>query len=231
MVLNFENIGSPYYSQTEANLSRVLEAVRAIPNAVLFIDEAEAFFPSRYFDTLGGVQAAVGNKLLATFLKWLDGVGGATPNAVILASNRAAQLDPALLSRCAGTVEMPLPSEAARALIWRAYAKQLPAGALAALAGESDGLSGRDIKKVCEVAERRFLAEAQRGGVAEAAAVTPPPLAAYKAALEDREGGLLASGGGGAKGAGVFSKWKRRRGGGGRVEGGGEGEESGGGTL
>jgi len=199
----------------------VLEAVRAIPNAVLFIDEAEALFPSRYFDALGGVQAAVGNKLLATFLKWLDGVGGATPNAVILASNRASQLDPALLSRCAGTVELPLPGEAARALIWRAYAKQLPPEAAAALAAESDGLSGRDIKKVCEVAERRFLAQAQRAGVVDAAGLSPPGVAAYRAALEDREGGLLASGGsgGGARGAGVFSKWRRRRGGGGQVEG------------
>lgn len=161
----------------------------------------------------------MGNKLLATFLKWLDGVGGATENAVILASNRAAQLDPALLSRCAGTVEMPLPGEAARALIWRAYAKQLPPAALAALAAASDGLSGRDIKKVCEVAERRFLAGAQRAGVVNEAGVTPPGLAVYEAALGDREGGLLASGGGGAKGAGVFSKWRKRRGGGGHIEG------------
>ena len=149
VVLNFENIGSPYYSQTEGNLAKVLEAVRAIPGALLFIDEAEAMFPSRYFDSAGGVQAAVGNKLLATFLKWLEGVGGASPNSVILASNRASQLDPALLSRCAGTVELPLPDAAARALIFKAYAKHLDGAAVEGLAGSADGLSGRDIKRVC----------------------------------------------------------------------------------
>ena len=204
---------APYYSQTEVNLSRVLEAVRAMPGAILFIDEAEALFPSRYFDTAGGVQAAVGNKLLATFLKWLEGVGGATPNSVILASNRAAQLDPALLSRCAGTVELALPDAAARAQIWGVYAKQLGAGEREALGGASEGLSGRDIKKVCEVAERRVVAAAQRGaGAGAPLALAAPTFVQYEAALEEREGGLLRSGSGGSGKAGIFSKWKQRKG-------------------
>ena len=87
VVLNFENIGSAYYSewgsgdgkplnscsapspasfnhtlrsaapsnksllaaagQSESNLQKVLDAVAAMPGAILFVDEAEAIFPSR----------------------------------------------------------------------------------------------------------------------------------------------------------------------------------------
>lgn len=47
VVLSFEQIGSSYYSQSEANLAKVFDAVTALPGSILFIDEADAMFPSR----------------------------------------------------------------------------------------------------------------------------------------------------------------------------------------
>ena len=225
-------MASPYYAQSEGNLARVLDAVSAIPGALLFIDEAEAMFPSRYAEggaAGGGVNAAVGNKLLSCLLKWLEGMEGAAQRSVILASNRAEQLDPALLSRCAGTVALELPGAAQRRAILARYARQLGEGEAGALAGEMEGLAGRDILRVCEVAERRAVAEGLRAaGVGAAAggaalAIAPPTLADYQRALREREGGLLGSsaggrgragggGGGGAAGrAPAFRQWVRRR--------------------
>ena len=57
------------------------------------------------------------NKLLSSLLKWLEGMEGGAQRSVILASNRAEQLDPALLSRCAGTVALELPDARQRRAI------------------------------------------------------------------------------------------------------------------
>ena len=195
-------------------MSKVLEAVSSIPGAILFVDEAESFFPSRYWEGAsgGGVNAAVGNKLLATFLKWMEGMEGASKNSVILASNRAEQLDPALLSRCAGTVTLALPTESQRAAIIKRYAKHLGEEEVAELARESDGLSGRDLLKVCEVCERRHVAEKTRSN--ETFTPSAPLLFDYRRALEEREESLLGSGDRqGAKGAQpAINRWRKRSG-------------------
>jgi len=158
------------------------------------------------------VSAAVGNKLLATFLKWIEGMDGASKNSVILASNRAEQLDPALLSRCAGTVTLSLPDETQRLSIIQRYAKHLKSDEVKTFAVECEGLSGRDILKVCEVCERRHVAEMTRLGDPVPSA---PTLANYLKALEEREESLLGSsdrvvGKGGAQSA--ISRWRKRKG-------------------
>ena len=188
-------------------------------------------FPSRYHAAeggggggggVGGVNAAVGNKLLASLLKWMEGVGGDAPCTVILASNRAEQLDPALLSRCAGTVALELPAARQRCAILARSAKQLSEEERSALSRGMEGMAGRDILRVCEVAERRHVAAGIRGGSGGGGAVTAPALGDYEAALRDREDSLLGSsgGGGGARGRGragrgarapAFSQWWSRR--------------------
>jgi hypothetical protein len=200
---------------------------------MLFIDEAESMFPSRYHSAeggggggVGGVNAAVGNKLLASLLKWMEGISGDAPCTVILASNRAEQLDPALLSRCAGTVALELPTARQRCAILARYAKQLSEEERSALSRGMEGMAGRDILRVCEVAERRHVAAGIRGGSGGGAAAAPtaPALGDYEAALRDREDSLLGSsgggGGGGARGRGragrgarapAFSQWWSRR--------------------
>lgn len=218
--LSFENIGSPYYAQSEGALARVLEAISALPaGTLLFIDEAESMFPSRFFEggAGGGVSAAVGNKLLSTLLKWLEGMDGAAKNSVILASNRAETLDPALLSRCAGTVTMALPTEAQRLAILKRYAKHLGEEEAGRFAKASEGLSGRDILQVCTVTERRHAAGLIRGGeeAKEVVPPTPPPFDSYLKALEEREDSLLGSGKQGGKGTvSAIEKWRRKKQGG-----------------
>lgn len=140
---------------------------------------------------------------------------GQADHSVIFASNRADQLDPALLSRCASSVTFDLPDDAQRAAIWKRYAKHLKSEEIERLVQESEGFSGRDVKRVCEVAERRHCAALQRAGVlppppsqssgepkepnisgGSSASVmrdriTPPPITVYVDATEERWEGVL----------------------------------------
>jgi len=213
--LSFENIGSSYYAATENNFARVLTAVQALPGAILLVDEAEALFPSRYGGGGGGhatpgssVTSAIGGKLLSQMLRFLEGMAGGASNSVVLASNSAAALDPALLSRVASTISFTLPDAEARTAIWGRYAKHLPPASVGVLVEESDGMSGRDVKRVAEVAERRHVAATLAGG-GEGTAPSPPPLDVYSTVLTERVDGVLALGGA----AGGKADFRRRQGG------------------
>lgn len=140
----------------------------------------------------GGTTSSIGSKLLSQVLKFVEGIAGGATNSVIFATNRPAELDPALLSRCAASVRFELPDAAQRAAIFKRYAKQLSDADIATVVARSDGMSGRDIKRAAEVAERRHAAALQRAGVTDPSAATPPPVGEYVAALEERAGGVLA---------------------------------------
>jgi SpoVK/Ycf46/Vps4 family AAA+-type ATPase len=47
VVLNFDNVGSMYYGDSESKMRKILGHVRELGDAVLFIDEADTFFPAR----------------------------------------------------------------------------------------------------------------------------------------------------------------------------------------
>lgn len=217
VVLTFASIGSAYYAQSESNLQGVLDAVSAIPGAILFVDEADALFPARSAARGGGAPlssgAAVNSKLLATMLTFLEGVGGAAETSVILATNRPEILDAALLSRCAATLELEPPDAAARAAIWARFAKALTVAERASLAAQTGGFTGRDIKHAAEVAERRHVAALVRGGTTDAGDATPPAFELYAAAARERARSVLGSGseaGAGAGGGIVFEKWRQQ---------------------
>jgi hypothetical protein len=245
VVLDFEHIGSPYFSASEGNFARVLEAVSSLDGAVLVVDEAEAMFPSRGGggEALGGgggggggnvprgTTADIGNKLLAQMLKFLEGMQGSSGGggkggagsgsgrtSVIFATNRPESLDSALLSRVSSTVPFHLPTPEQRAAIWRVYARHLDDAAIAGLVEDTEGWAGRDVKRACEVVERRHAAALLRAGAVEGAAVTPPPTDLYERAIDERWEGVLSMAGKGPVGAGGG---RHSRGGGGGGDAGG----------
>ena len=216
VVLTFASIGSAYYAQSESNLQGVLDAVTAIPGAILFVDEADALFPARSASRGSAPLssgAAVNSKLLATMLTFLEGISGAAETSVILATNRPEILDAALLSRCAATLELEPPDASARAAIWARYAKSLSEAERASLSSQTVGFTGRDIKHVAEVAERRHVAALLRAGKVDAAdGVTAPSFDFYAAASRERAQSVLASAEASASkmGGSVFDKWRQQ---------------------
>lgn len=149
-----ERIASKWYGEEQRNLAAVFDAAEALGGCIIFIDEIESLTPSR--GRAHGHEAT--NKTLSVLLRKLDGFETKGTTTLIAATNRREDVDAAMLSRFAVTVPFALPNAEARAAIWRFYARQLPDVEVDALAQRSDGMSARDIKHVCESAERRFAA-------------------------------------------------------------------------
>jgi SpoVK/Ycf46/Vps4 family AAA+-type ATPase len=89
-------------------------------------------------------------RILSTLLRKIDSFESTSNVLLICATNRKADLDPAMLSRIDLSVQFSLPDRPARAAIFRRYAKHLPDGELEKLAGTTEGFSGRNISDICK---------------------------------------------------------------------------------
>lgn len=105
-------------------------------------------------------------RILSVLLQRLEGFNGRSENILVCATNRKKDLDKALVSRFNVILKYDLPDSKTRAQIFRMYAKQLTNEDCVDLADQSEGLSGRGIKDVCEQVERKhassFIGELRR---------------------------------------------------------------------
>ena len=156
--------------------------------AIIFIDEVDGLATTR---DAGSIHEAT-RRMLSVLLQHLEGFTGTSKSVLICATNRAEDLDPALLSRFDLTINYSLPDLKTRKDVLRLYAMQLGSDELADLAVLSHGMSGRDIKESCQDAERRCAAQAIRDH--RAAVPSPPLLEDYRRAIYSRMVGSRASG-------------------------------------
>jgi len=136
-----------YVGETEKKIAALFDKVRKNLPAVLFFDE---------FDTIASersVDDKVAKMTVAALLTQIDGMGNDTRDMLILAATNTPWLiDGAILSRCKN-LYLPLPDEEARAKIFHIHlSKNLKKKDIdyVELADETEGLSGRDIAKICE---------------------------------------------------------------------------------
>lgn len=113
-----------------------------------------------------------------------------TSNVVVIgATNRKADLDPALLSRFTLSIHFPLPNAEERAAIMGYYGKHLGTEQRMHLASLSEGRSGRELEDACGVAERLWASDlVSRGQRSE---ITAPPLEQYVEAFQLKFAGRL----------------------------------------
>ena len=186
VALPLESIVSKYYGEAEQRLGAVFDACAEMGSTVIFLDEIDALAQSR--DSGGGGGGGMHEatrRSLSVLLRRLDGFDTNKSTVLIAATNRPQDLDPALLSRFEVSVHFPKPDTDTRQAIFALYAKHLSDDERRGLAAGSGGASGRDLRDVCEAAERRWAArrvrkEAQTHGRAL------PPAAEYEAALSER---------------------------------------------
>ena len=95
-------------------------------------------------------------RILSVLLRRIEGIGSITNTLIIGATNRKGDLDRALLSRFDQTIHFPLPNLRERMAIIAKYAIHLSVEERESLAGFLENLSGRNIKDICELAERRW---------------------------------------------------------------------------
>ena len=152
---------SKWVGETEKNLQQVFaEAEDA--NAVMFFDEAEAFFAKR-----GEVKGAQDRWAMMETDYLLQRIEGYT-GAVILATNLRQQIDEAFLRRIHVVVEFPFPDRSQREELWlRALCRRLPSFPEDELMDAFDivhladkySFSGAAIESIADSAEIRNMGE------------------------------------------------------------------------
>lgn len=154
--ISASEVQSKWLGESEANVRELFACARRYAPSVVFIDEIDSIGRRRSGDASAGGQWQT--SLLNELLAQMDGFRQSDrPVFVLAATNRADILDPALLrpGRFDLQVEVPNPSAPARAAIFRLHLKGKP------LAGDVDpealslrtaGLSGAEIKQVCQEA-------------------------------------------------------------------------------
>lgn len=171
-----ESIMSKWYGQSSQNLSDIFDACDDMGGAIIFLDEIDSLVGSRDQNMFEATR-----RILSVLLRKLDGIDSTAKTLTIGATNRKMDLDHALLSRFDQTINFPLPNSVERGAIFHNYAHHLDAESIAILGERAKNLSGRTIKDVCELAERRWV----RKLLIQKTEPTPPPIEYYKQALKN----------------------------------------------
>lgn len=170
-----ESIMSKWYGQSSKNLSEIFDMCDLMGGAVIFLDEIDSLAGSRDQNMFEATR-----RILSVLLRKLDGIDSAEKTLTIGATNRMNDLDSALLSRFDQIIKFPYPNADERAAIFSNYAKQLSNEDCTHLGTKSDTLTGRNIKDICELAERRWA----RRLIIQKAEIVAPPFDYYKQSIQ-----------------------------------------------
>src|SRR4051812_28895519 len=162
MNVSIDDVLDLWMGTSERNLHEIFVTARRNAPTVLFFDELDALGRRRSQLSHNAMRTTV-NQLLHE----LDGVGSDNDNVFVLgATNHPWDVDPALRrpGRFDRTLLVAPPDEAAREAIFRTHLKERPVARidLKRLARASDGLSGADIRHVCETAAEKAMIHAVR---------------------------------------------------------------------
>lgn len=180
------DINQMYVGESEKRVKELFERARAEAPSIIFIDEIDALLPSRQ----GGV-AIHSDKVVNQFLQEMDGM---TPNHrvfVVGATNRPDMLDAAVRrgGRLSREIEIPLPSEEARAQLLALFTRGVALADdvdLKQIAAQTEGYSGADLRAVVNEAGLQALIRiADAGETPENKRLTAADFAQAVANLDD----------------------------------------------
>jgi SpoVK/Ycf46/Vps4 family AAA+-type ATPase len=149
---------SKWFGESAKLATALYQDARQHPVSVVFLDEVDALAGRR--DQL---DSNASRQILANLLAELDGVATKGHPSVVMtiaATNAPWDLDPAILSRFARRIYIPLPDADARRqmleihLLRRGYELESP---LESLVAATNGLSGREIEQLCQSLVERML--------------------------------------------------------------------------
>ena len=183
-----ESIVSKWFGESEKHVARFYELGKEVAKSggydgvILFIDEIDSLVSSRD----AGSPHEASKRILSVLLRHIDGFAeNDIPTMLICATNRPQDLDSAFINRVDSSVEFGLPGADSRGKILRMYAKHLGDKEIDELAEITRGLSGRNLKDLCQSAERVWTSSVIRGlreGTSDDEVdIAPPPLAVYLA--------------------------------------------------
>jgi transitional endoplasmic reticulum ATPase len=149
---------------SERNLHEIFQTARRNSPCVLFFDEVDALAASR-----ADMRTSAGRHVINQFLSELDGVEWSNEGVLILAATNAPwHLDSAFRrpGRFDTMVFVPPPDAEARVAILETLARDKPVADLdlAAVARQTEGFSGADLRGLVDRAVERKLAQAMKDG-------------------------------------------------------------------
>ncbi|XP_068657276.1 uncharacterized protein [Aristolochia californica] len=183
-----EIVMSKYYGESERLLGQVFTLANELPNgAIIFLDEVDSFAATRDSEMHEATR-----RILSVLLRQIDGFEQDKRVVVVAATNRKQDLDPALISRFDSMITFGLPDQQTREEIAAQYARHLNKSELVQFAAVAEGMSGRDIRDVCQQAERHWASKIIRGYVPNVAEQERlPPIQEYMESAEQRKKALL----------------------------------------
>jgi transitional endoplasmic reticulum ATPase len=163
---------SKWVGEAEQNIKKLFDAAQNETRAVIFIDEIESLIPARRDE-----GSSVMQRVVPQILQGMEGFDNQKDVRAVLfmgATNVPWQLDPAVLrpGRFDEKVYIPLPDLAARKKLLEIYLGKRPLEDglnLEALAHQTEGMSGADMKYICDRAATipflRSVATGQEGPI------------------------------------------------------------------
>ncbi|XP_058095233.1 uncharacterized protein LOC131240775 isoform X3 [Magnolia sinica] len=184
-----EIVMSKYYGESERLLGTVFSLANELSSgAIIFLDEVDSFAVARDNEMHEATR-----RILSVLLRQIDGFEQEKRVVVIAATNRKQDLDPALISRFDSMITFSLPDQQTREEIAAQYARHLKKSELGQFAAVTEELSGRDIRDVCQQAERHWASKIIRGEVRgdDAEQGLLPPIQEYIESAHSRRKALL----------------------------------------
>lgn len=153
-------IRSKWHGESEQRLRALLQAAKAQPVAVLFLDEVDGLLPRR------SGQSVVDNRIVTQFLAEIGGFED-SPNTLLIlgATNKPWDIDEAVFrtGRFDEKIYIPPPDREAREAILRMHLEKVPCTTdidLPAWANRLENYTGSDIVGIVNAAKRHALARA-----------------------------------------------------------------------
>ncbi|KAI5634161.1 ATPase family associated with various cellular activities (AAA) domain-containing protein [Phthorimaea operculella] len=157
-----KRVGQKYLGEGPRMVRDVFRLAKENSPAIIFIDEIDAIATKR-FDAQTGADREV-QRILLELLNQMDGFDQTTNVKVIMATNRADTLDPALLrpGRLDRKIEFPLPDRRQKRLIFSTITAKMNLSEevdLEEFVARPDRVSGADINAICQEAGMHAVRE------------------------------------------------------------------------
>jgi len=167
--VNFISVKGPeliskYMGESERGIREIFKKAKQAAPTIIFFDEIDALVPIRGIG--GGDSTHTSERVISQFLTELDGIEELKGVVVIGATNRLDMIDPAIIrpGRFDVLLELPIPDEATRLLIFQIHTKGKPLDKdvnLEQLSKITDKYTGAEIEAIARrasmLAIREFL--------------------------------------------------------------------------
>lgn len=179
---------SKWAGESEQRVAKLFKRARANRPSIIFIDEIDALLRRRSADTSTKWE----ERVLSQFLGELDGLRGGEGVFLVGASNRIDVVDEAIVGRRLVPIEVGLPDAIGRLQLLRLLCQDATLAKdvkLRELASLTEGMSGADLRHLCNAAGMKALTRAARAGYGNAPAddgEVAVVAADFKAAIESQ---------------------------------------------